>query len=105
MKRRGCAPARGAEPRPPRPLPQIARNRRDWVSPLYEISHGLFRLSGLIVRCSRLLMQEVKRSLTRKQRNLGAAGPMTSAIGLGCMGMSGAYGPADRDEAIATIHA
>jgi aryl-alcohol dehydrogenase-like predicted oxidoreductase len=26
-------------------------------------------------------------------------------VGLGCMGMSGAYGPADRDESIATIHA
>src|SRR3954471_16882870 len=26
-------------------------------------------------------------------------------LGLGCMGMSGMYGPADRDESIATIHA
>ncbi|WP_157576585.1 aldo/keto reductase [Mycobacterium sp. GA-2829] len=29
----------------------------------------------------------------------------TSAFGLGCMAMSGAYGVADRDEAIATVHA
>jgi aryl-alcohol dehydrogenase-like predicted oxidoreductase len=40
-----------------------------------------------------------------KQRKLGKAGPMTSAIGLGCMGMSGMYGPSDRAESIATIHA
>ena len=39
------------------------------------------------------------------QRKLGKAGPMTSAIGLGCMGMSGMYGPSDRAESIATIHA
>jgi aryl-alcohol dehydrogenase-like predicted oxidoreductase len=39
------------------------------------------------------------------QKQLGAAGPRVSAVGLGCMGMSGVYGTADRDEAIATIHA
>jgi aryl-alcohol dehydrogenase-like predicted oxidoreductase len=39
------------------------------------------------------------------QKQLGAAGPRVSAVGLGCMGMSGSYGVADRDEAIATIHA
>ena len=36
---------------------------------------------------------------------LGRNGPMISAVGLGCMGMSGGYGPADDKECIATIHA
>jgi aryl-alcohol dehydrogenase-like predicted oxidoreductase len=38
-------------------------------------------------------------------RRLGATGPEVSVLGLGCMGMSDLYGPADRDEGIATIHA
>ena len=36
---------------------------------------------------------------TRDQRS------HVSALGLGCMGMSGMYGPSDRPESIATIHA
>ncbi|HEY7806522.1 MAG TPA: aldo/keto reductase [Croceibacterium sp.] len=36
---------------------------------------------------------------------LGKSGPEVSRVGLGCMAMSGTYGPADRREAIATIHA
>jgi aryl-alcohol dehydrogenase-like predicted oxidoreductase len=40
-----------------------------------------------------------------QQRSLGASGPTVSALGLGLMGMSGAYGPSDRAESIATIHA
>ena len=40
-----------------------------------------------------------------KRRRLGAEGPEVSALGLGCMGMSGMYGPAGRAESIATIHA
>src|SRR5262249_47802855 len=36
---------------------------------------------------------------------LGRNGPNVSEMGLGCMGMSGGYGPADDAESIATIHA
>jgi aryl-alcohol dehydrogenase-like predicted oxidoreductase len=40
-----------------------------------------------------------------KQRPLGKTGPAVSALGLGCMGMSGMYGPADRRESLATLQA
>ncbi|SDY82058.1 Predicted oxidoreductase [Collimonas sp. OK242] len=38
-----------------------------------------------------------------KQRKLGSGGLTVSAIGLGCMGMSTAYGAADEAESIATL--
>ena len=38
-------------------------------------------------------------------RKLGNTGPVVSALGLGAMGMSGMYGPADRAESLATIDA
>jgi aryl-alcohol dehydrogenase-like predicted oxidoreductase len=40
-----------------------------------------------------------------QQRRLGTTGPLVSALGLGCMGMSDFYGPADRAESLATLRA
>ncbi|NOT35652.1 MAG: aldo/keto reductase [Candidatus Eisenbacteria bacterium] len=39
-----------------------------------------------------------------RMRALGTQGLVVSEIGLGCMGMTYAYGPADEAEAIATVH-
>ncbi len=39
-----------------------------------------------------------------EMRRLGVNGPIVSAVGLGCMGMSDFYGPADEGESVATIH-
>lgn len=39
------------------------------------------------------------------KRSLGRNGPRLSTLGLGCMGMSDFYGPADRQECLATIRA
>lgn len=38
-------------------------------------------------------------------RKLGRTGPEVFPIALGCMGMSGMYGPADEPESLATVHA
>jgi len=40
-----------------------------------------------------------------KQVQLGKNGPQVSRVALGCMAMSGMYGPSDESESIATIHA
>lgn len=42
--------------------------------------------------------------MSLEQRTLGQQGLTVSALGLGCMGMSQSYGPANESESIATIH-
>ena len=42
--------------------------------------------------------------MTLSKRRLGTQGLEVTAIGLGCMGMSQSYGPADEGESIATLH-
>ena len=41
---------------------------------------------------------------TMRQRHLGSYGLVTSALGMGCMGLSQGYGPADDDESVRAIH-
>src|SRR6266542_5515624 len=51
------------------------------------------------------MVQGKRRStMSLEKRTLGRQGLEVSAIGLGCMGMSQSYGPADETESIATIH-
>src|SRR3954470_8141103 len=45
----------------------------------------------------------IQEGMKMQMRRLGDV--EVSAVGLGCMGMSGVYGPADEEESIATIHA
>jgi pyridoxine 4-dehydrogenase len=43
--------------------------------------------------------------MAMRRRRLGTSGPEVGEIGLGCMGMSDFYGPAERSESLATIAA
>src|ERR1700733_8980134 len=45
------------------------------------------------------------KTIAAPARKLGSTGPAVFPVALGCMGMSGMYGPADEAESLATIHA
>jgi aryl-alcohol dehydrogenase-like predicted oxidoreductase len=49
--------------------------------------------------------QELQNDSSMQKRTLGTSGPSVSQLGLGCMGISEFYGPADDAEGLATIHA
>jgi aryl-alcohol dehydrogenase-like predicted oxidoreductase len=54
-----------------------------------------------------MLLEEIAMTTatTIRHRKLGSSGPEVFPIALGCMGMSGVYGPADEPESLATVHA
>src|SRR5436305_1334315 len=81
--------------------PQLRRGLQQGTTRLL-LSHGpQFRAHG---RDSCRAERSGKIPCMRKT-NLGVNGASASAVGLGCMAMSGTYGRADRAESIATIHA
>jgi aryl-alcohol dehydrogenase-like predicted oxidoreductase len=63
----------------------------------------LFRDSKHHKSINNYILLEYKESAMERRR-LGTQGPLVSAIGLGCMGMSIGYGPAHDAESIKTIH-
>jgi aryl-alcohol dehydrogenase-like predicted oxidoreductase len=67
------------------------------IPQLYGTSSGSHRLAQLIALALHF-------GASMEQRKLGTQGLTVSAMGLGCMGMTFAYGTADEREAIATIH-
>src|SRR3954452_24092818 len=83
---RSASPARSMPPLCP-PSRRRSRERRSPDRPVLVPDGGRGQIRGM------------------QTRQLGTTGPTVSALGLGCMGMSGMYGATDDDESVATIHA
>src|SRR5215469_10951567 len=55
-------------------------------------------------RAGATLLNAIMRASMLPKRRLGKQGLEVTALGLGCLGMSQSYGPADEEESIATLH-
>jgi hypothetical protein len=68
---------------------------------LNSIAFGLISVNGAVLEPYIFVLSKQN---TMEYRNLGNTNEKLSAIGLGCMGMSFAYGPVDNEESIATLN-
>jgi len=69
---------------------------------LFDFHNHRFEYFNLLVPGAATFVLE--KTTDMQYRKLGKTGESLSAIGLGCMGMSFAYGPADETENVATLH-
>jgi len=82
-------------------MPRAGFERSNGLGVIF--ASGLFCCVGFVGAASDDF--EVSAMSVYGTRRLGTEGPEVFALGLGCMGMSGMYGPSDEDESVRTIHA